>query len=285
MGTRSINETMLDVSEVGEGDLVVLVHGSASDGRTWCGQIGPLSEQFRVVTYSRRYHWPNEPAADDAEYSMAEHVDDLVALLGSLDGGQAHLVGHSYGGFVALSTARRHPELVRSLVLIEPPVVPLFLSDPPKPGELLDVLARQPRLGLALLKFGATGVVPATKAARSNDMDRAIRKFGRAVLGKSAFDRLGRERWQQALDNNIRAEYLRESFDSLTADDVRSVESPTLLVSGTQSPRLWPMLSDHLDGLLPHARRSEVPQASHIVHEDNPTVFNQQLLGFLTSIR
>lgn len=266
---------------VGSGPTVVLVHGSASDGRTWEAQIDPFAEHHTVVTYSRRYHWPNEPADDDTSYSMSEHVDDLVGVIESTGGVPVDLIGHSYGGFVALLTSLRHPDLVRRQILIEPPVVPLFLSDPPRPRELLRVLTRRPTLGLALLRFGATGLVPATKAASNNDMDRAIRKSGTAILGKAAFERLDADRWKQVEANNIRAEYLSESFEPLSADEVGTLRTPTLLITGENSPRLWRMLTGELDDLLPDSRRVDVSAASHIVHEDNPSAFNEAALNFL----
>lgn len=283
MPQRHIGDFTAEVHEQGEGPLVVLVHGSASDARTWKAQIGPLGEYFRVVTYSRRYHWPNEPATDDTEYSMTQHVDDLMRLIESVGGGPVHLVGHSYGGFVALLAALRHPEVVRSQVLIEPPVVPLFLSDPPRPSELLRVLVTRPALGFPLLKFGATGLVPAKKAAGAHDMDEAIRVFGKAVLGQKIVDQLTPARWEQIEANNIRAEYLSESLDPLTDTEVRSIDTPTLLVTGADSPRLWGKLTDHLDDLLPDSRQVEVPSASHIAHEDNPPAFNRHALEFLRS--
>ena len=271
----------VEVAEEGSGRTVVLVHGSASDSRTWQSVTGPLAERFRVLVYSRRYHWPNPPATGDAGYSMAQHVEDLAQLLAQVEEGPVDVVGHSYGGFVGLLTAHRHPELVRQLVLIEPPVVPLFLSDPPRPAELLRVLVSRPRLGLALLRFGATGLVPATKAAEKNDMDRAVRSFGRAVLGKVAFERLSPERWEQIEANNIRAEYLSESFDPLDAEIVRSIRVPTLLLSGADSPAIWSMLADHLHELLPNSRRVEIPDASHIVQEDNAAATVAAIRDFL----
>jgi pimeloyl-ACP methyl ester carboxylesterase len=73
----------------------VLVHGSASDYRTWRHQIGTLEKGFLAVAYSRRYHWPNEPIAPGADYSMQEHVDDLEALVDDLGLSPVRLVGHS----------------------------------------------------------------------------------------------------------------------------------------------------------------------------------------------
>ena len=74
----------LDYSESGSGEPVVLVHGSASDQRTWQGQREALAERYRVIAYSRRYHWPNAPIAGGADYSMDEQVEDLRAVLRSL---------------------------------------------------------------------------------------------------------------------------------------------------------------------------------------------------------
>lgn len=283
MTRRQIGDFTAEVHDEGAGPPVVLVHGSASDARTWKAQIGPLGDRFRVITYSRRFHWPNERETDETNYSMSQHVDDLVRLVESLDAGPVHLVGHSYGGFIALLTSLRHPDIVRSQVLIEPPVVPLFLSDPPKPGELFRVLLRNPTLGIPLLKFGAKGLVPAKKAAAANDMEEAIRVFGKAVLGQKTVDQLSPARWEQIEANNIRAEYLSEIFDPLTAADVRSITTPSLLVTGTDSPRVWAKLTGHLHELLPNSQMVEVPRASHIVHEDNSPAFNEHLLDFLAA--
>ena len=113
--TAHVNGAALAYREQGEGEPVVFVHGSASDLRSWEQQLPAVGTSYRAIAYSRRYARPNqdiEPATDD---QMLPHVDDLSTLLLLLDAAPAHLVGHSWGAFVSLLTAVRHPELVRSM--------------------------------------------------------------------------------------------------------------------------------------------------------------------------
>jgi pimeloyl-ACP methyl ester carboxylesterase len=70
----------------GNGQPVLLVHGSVSDHRSWQAQIDALSQRFRVIAYSRRYHWPNTPIAAGTDYAMSAQVTDLEAVIGTLAG-------------------------------------------------------------------------------------------------------------------------------------------------------------------------------------------------------
>ncbi len=268
----------------GGGAPVFLVHGSSSDHRTWDPVLDGLAERLRPIAYSRRYHWPNQPIAEGADYSMIEHVDDLERLIGALGAAPAHLVGHSYGGFLCLLLAMRRPELVRSLVLAEPPVITLFTSSRPKPGEMLRLLATRPRTAIAIAKFGAAGLAPAVAALRRGDREAAFDRFSHAVLGRDRAKRLSPERRQQGLANLIPAELLGSGFAPLDPDQVRAIGCPTLLVSAAESPRLFHHLIDRLAELLPRAGRAEIPAASHIMHEDNPAAWTAAVLAFVTAL-
>ena len=281
MAKLDIHGTLLEYTERGSGPPLVLIHGSASDCRTWTAQQAEFAAPYRVIAYSRRYHWPNEPIQGDADYSMSEHIEDLETLLHSLDAAPAHLVGHSYGAFLALLLAIRKPHLVRSLVLTEPPVVTLFVSNPPKAAEILKLLATRPRTALAILKFGAMGVGPATAAAKRGDPRTAMLIFGKAVLGPDAFGRLSESRLEQVQVNSFRAEFLGSGFVPLDANRIRGVETPTLLITGRRSPALFHRLADGLSELLPRVQRVEIDHASHIVHEDNPSAYGGAVSRFL----
>src|SRR5688572_17223642 len=122
-----INGDSLHYIDMGKGDPVVFVHGTLSDYRTWRNQIDTFAKNHRVISYSRRFAWPNQQTVKDSSaLSFASHVKDLAELLKALKLEPAHLVGHSSGAFIALFLGMEHPELVRSLTLGEPPVFSLF---------------------------------------------------------------------------------------------------------------------------------------------------------------
>ena len=92
----------------------MLVHGSVVNAElTWSAQR-PLAEQFEIVAPNRR----GFPPGPDVEH--VDFEDEAAWLEQFLEPG-THLVGHSYGGVIALFAAARRPELVRSLAVIEPP--------------------------------------------------------------------------------------------------------------------------------------------------------------------
>ena len=281
--TASVNGVSLAYREQGAGEPVVFVHGSASDIRTWEHQMPAIGAGYRAVAYSRRYARPNddiEPGVDD---QMIPHVEDLVAFLQSIEVPAAHFVGHSWGGFISLLTAIRHPHVVRSLVLLEPPVLSLFTRTPPRPSELLRLVVRRPGTALAIVKFGATAIAPAEKAFRRGDDEAAMRAFGRGVLGKASYERLSEARGQQMRDNlkAARAQIMGAGFPPLSDEDVQGVRTPTLLLVGQDSPAFLRRLSDRLQELLPNSECIEIANASHLIHEDNPSRVNETILDFL----
>jgi len=281
--STTVNGAVLAWCETGSGQPVIFVHGSASDIRTWDRQIPAIGESYRAVGYSRRYARPNEDIEAGADDQMPPHVDDLIAFMQDIGAESAHLVGHSWGGFVALLTAIKTPQSVRSLVLLEPPILTLFVSTPPKPGEILSLLIRDPGLAFAIIRFGATAFGPAKKAYQRGDDEAAMLAFGRGVLGNIALECLSAERLQQVRDNKNadRAQILGAGFPALDVDQVRRAQIPTLLLVGERSPKLLRKLSDRLHRLLPSSDLIEVPDASHLMHEDNAGYVNDAIVEFL----
>jgi pimeloyl-ACP methyl ester carboxylesterase len=102
---------------------LVLVHGSVVNGEvTWLAQRR-LARRFDLVVPNRR-GFPPGP-----EIERVDFEDEAVWLEGLLTPG-SHLVGHSYGGVIALLAAARRPELLRSLTVIEPPAFAVARGNP-----------------------------------------------------------------------------------------------------------------------------------------------------------
>ncbi|MGE0314066.1 MAG: alpha/beta fold hydrolase [Lautropia sp.] len=281
MADIAINGTMLACRECGQGPPVLFVHGSASDHRTWQGLAPEFGKRFRVISYSRRFHWPNEQIRRNDDYAMSQQLDDLHEIIERLCDEPVHIVGHSYGALLALLLAQRQPSLIRTLVLVEPPAITLFVSSKPTPLELLRLLATRPRVAAAIIAFGARGIVPATAAAKREDMIEAMRIFGTAVLGRTAYQSLSSDRLDQVRANAIRSEFLGSGMLRLDPVRIRSIRTPSLLVEGQRSPPLFHALADALAELLPQTKRLEVERASHIVHEEDPQAFSTGLIAFL----
>ncbi|MFF2080187.1 alpha/beta fold hydrolase [Kitasatospora sp. NPDC058162] len=100
----------------GRGEPVVLLHGGGVTADSWWGQIPALAEHFRVHAPERRGHG----RTPDVEGPVTSDLmaGDLIALMETLATGPAHLIGWSAGATVALRTALRRPDLVRTLTLI-----------------------------------------------------------------------------------------------------------------------------------------------------------------------
>jgi pimeloyl-ACP methyl ester carboxylesterase len=283
MPTAAVNNVLLEYEESGVGEPVVLVHGGVSDHRIWQAQRLALGHKCRAIAYSCRYHWPNDPAPPDAEHTVAVHVQDLHALIRTLAAGPVHLVGNSFGGLLCLLVAIRAPQLVRSLVLLEPFVLPFFVGLPPRPPGLLRLATRDPRMAAAVVQFGARGLGPAQAAFKRGDLERGLQLFTGAVLGPYGVDRMTPARREQARDNlqTFAAQLMHTEFALLDQDELRRVTVPTLLLSGEQSPPLMRLLVDRLQKRLPCAERVNIPDASHDAHVDNPDAVTGAILTFL----
>ena len=113
--------TDLAVDVLGEGETVVLVHGSGVRDWTWSDQL-ELADRYRLVMPYRRGYGDSPPADPDFEVDGR----DVAELLDR----PSHLVGFSYGGIGSLLAAARGPALVRSVTAIEPPAFGVALDRP-----------------------------------------------------------------------------------------------------------------------------------------------------------
>jgi len=127
----------LHVTTWGDGEPAVFVHGSFGWGEeTWSAQR-PLADRYRLLVVDRRGFGRTPPA--DRRVDFDPDADDIAELLGRDQ--RAHLVGHSYGGVVALLAAARRLNAVRSLCVIEPPAFSIVRGRP-EAEEVISLVAK-----------------------------------------------------------------------------------------------------------------------------------------------
>lgn len=266
-----VNGTELAYIEEGEGIPVILVHGSVGDFRTWNFQMDDFSKHFRVISYSRRYHYPNKWNGNGKDYSVSLHADDLVAFITALGIAPVHLVGTSYGAFVSLYLETRHPGTARSLVLGEPPMIP-WLKDLEGGRELLR-------------EFGKNAFEPARTAFSEGKMEEGVKYFIDGVMGHGTFQRLSPKAKEMMIDNapEMKAETLAPDYmPFITGDEIKNVNCPVLLLKGERSPKMFHLIIDELRLLLPQSQLDVVPASSHSMQIANPQFYNSRVLEFLS---
>ncbi len=101
-------------------ETVLMVHGMLSNLSMYYFSVAPiLAEQFHVVMYDLKGHGMSERVLNG--YDLNSMTDDLVALMATLGLTKVHLVGHSFGGLIALKMVARFPEKIKKLAIVEAP--------------------------------------------------------------------------------------------------------------------------------------------------------------------
>lgn len=117
MDVVEIEGLNLAYRRAGNGPAVVFVHGGAEDSRTWTPQLDALADEFTVIAWDE----PGAGGSSDVPegFRLSDYGDSLAGLIRALDVSPCTLVGLSWGVTVILELYRRHPGVVRSLVLAD----------------------------------------------------------------------------------------------------------------------------------------------------------------------
>jgi pimeloyl-ACP methyl ester carboxylesterase len=113
----------LEYEVQGEGEPVLLIHGGVIAASYVPLMREPALGRYRLIRYHRRGYAGSTKPAPGASVSIANQAADALSLLRHLEIERAHVVGHSYGGVIALQLALDAPGVVRSLTLLEPAMV------------------------------------------------------------------------------------------------------------------------------------------------------------------
>jgi pimeloyl-ACP methyl ester carboxylesterase len=253
----------LEYEAIGGGEAVLLIHGAlVADALLPLTREPALAARRAMVWYRRRGYGGSDPVP--GAFSLGRQAQDAADLLTHLGVERAHVVGHSGGGVIALQLALDRPSLVRSLVLLEPAIMPP------------DLLAGF--LGAA---------APLLEAYRSGDVATALDLWMSAV---SAAD------WRSALASTIPGAAERGAEDARTFFEVElptlphwtfdreqcgRVSQPVLYVLGSESGPLFERAEEHFRSLIPHTEVVVLPGVNHLMQMRDPKAVAEPIAGFL----
>ena len=287
MNSIQVNGASLAYTIDGEGQPIILVHSNISDIRTW-DTLKPLlvSGGKKIITIARRFHYPNEPIADNQDDPWLSQVEDLAKFIEVLGIGKAHIVGISSSAYCALLLAKKYPHLVKSLVVEEPPVIPLFFPVlPPTLPALIKNLFTNPSATISILKFGIKYLEPALSAFRKGEDKLGLESFAKGVYGR-AFSKLTNAQLER-MELNLKphkAALLGSGLPPFTPQDAQSIKCPTLILTSEMAADFHISINKRLKALIPNSVLRTIPQAGHFMHEDNPAETAKQILKFIEGI-
>ena len=279
MAEAHLNGVDIAYQQMGEGPDLVFVHGLAASRAFWFLHYAvPLSKHFRITLYDLRGHgYSGVPASG---YDAVTLSKDLAELIDHLGIESCILIGHSYGGGVALEYAGRHPTRVSQLVIMDTKVNRLQpeqkLSDCPhlSPFEI-EVAAKsghdwdnEKQVGLLFLEVLARWRL---QGGESTTRD-AYTPFGEGRGAQRAA-----KQWISLLDNTGAApEFI---LPGLEAAAIAALPMPLLLIYGEHS-RCMPTCRA-LQELLPRAEVELIAQGGHFFPISHAGAVRQRLARFL----
>lgn len=246
--------------------IAVLLHSSASSARQWDTLARSLAARFDVHAIDLHGHGTRAPRPADAPLSLADEVALIEPILGR--SADVHLVGHSYGGAVAIEAARRHPRAVKSLVVFEPVLFGLLLGDAHSHAEAHQVSA----LVAALHEF-----------AEQARFDAAAERFVDFWSGSGAWARLPAPR-QAAVAERMPS--VVRHFDAVFAalDPLPALAHealPMLCLAGARTVPATRRVAQLLQDALPQAEHATLPAMGHMGPVTDAATVNTRITDFL----
>ena len=269
--TIEVNGEELHYVMEGTGDPLIFIHGGIGDFSAWIPRLKTFSKDFKVITYSRRYAYPNKQVFDSlADYSQVIHAKDLKALIQKLNLTKVNLVGHSYGALTALATAIENPEIINSLVLGEPPAV--------------SVLTENKKGSDSWQEFIENYISPSAQAFRQNNNEEGVERFLQGVMGNDfRISQVPTDVKQSWMNNvlEIWGQNINQSSEPLDENKIKSLNAPVLLLYGDSSPKFFGEIIKELDRLLPNSEMVLIENSSHGLYFENPQACDQAVMDFL----
>lgn len=274
MKTVRVNDydmAFLDIGQAAAGrPPLVCVHGSLNDYRAWAGVMKPLSAGRRLITPSLRHYFPEHWEGQGGKFTMAQHVDDMIALIEALDAGPVDLIGHSRGGHLGFRLVLKRPDLIRKLVLAEPG------------GTLDDSLMTDEARTLPGGAGSRAHVNEASTKIGAGDLDGGLKAFIDGINGPGSWDKLPAADRMMREDNayTLLAQ-VNEGRQPYARSEAEAIARPTLYVKGGDTPGLLPIVLEALATATPGAQKAVIPNAGHSMFRQQPKAFAEAVLAFL----
>lgn len=273
----------LAYQQFGAGPDLVFVHGLAANRAFWFASYAmPLARQFRVTLFDLRGHgYSSMPARG---YQPRVVAGDVLALLDALGIARCALVGHSYGGAVALEFAGRHPARVERLAVLDTKIGSLqplqFLSDSPHLTQFERNVAarsghdweRETQVGMLFLEVLARWSLEGRPLVDGDAARDAFTPFGEGRgAGRAA------KQYLQLIDTtSARAEVIEPG---ITAEAIAALPMPALWIYGEWS-RCLPSFR-RLQVLRPASEFRAVPEGGHFFPASHAPLVLGWLRAFL----
>jgi pimeloyl-ACP methyl ester carboxylesterase len=250
----------------GTGEPVILIHGSVA-ADTYLPMLSePSLSRYELVRYRRRgFGYSTHPTS---VISIGDQANDCAALMRHLNIARAHIVGHSYGGVIALQLALDHPNAVHSLALLEPALVRII----PNAEKFMNPIEL------------------AVESYYRGDKAAALEAFLLGVVGpdwRRLFDALPGS-YEMALadvDNFFRVELPALSEWRFTGEDARRVRQPILAVLGGHSAPVFPEIQKLVLAWFPQVKPVTIPGVNHMLHAIEPRAVGEEFANFWTTVR
>lgn len=132
MATLDRGDISINFEIQGTGPTLLLSNGFSGTTKVWAGVIDALAERYQVILWDMRGHGQSDAPEDLGLYTRDATIEDMLTLLKQVGASEAHIGGHSLGGYLSIELYRRRPEIFKSLLLFN--TGPGFKKDEARDG-------------------------------------------------------------------------------------------------------------------------------------------------------
>lgn len=282
MPEARVNGVSINYRQAGQGPDLILIHGLAANNAFWNMMVVlPLSRRYRVTMYDLRGHGYSE--MPPTGYRSTDLAGDLFGLMDHLRIDRAHLVGHSFGGQVALHATMLQPARVASLTLADTRIRALQptqrIRDWPDWQEAkaefheygIPIDENEDEVGMRLLEIIAS-------PTWAQNRERLAKQGIFVPFGGWSNGNRSAERWLDLLNTTTARRELSE-LDGLTVERLGEVHQPILAIYGEHSRCLTSC--EGLTAVLPQTHVVIVPEAGHFYPVVRPAFVAETVMKFL----